>query len=341
MSGGGQSPPAARSPSCSRISRGSTRLVKALGERYHGVLEEHQRILRAAFDEYHGREVDTQGDSFFVAFRRARDAVGAAVAAQRELAARDWPEGVEVKVRMGIHTGEPVVGEQRYSGMGVHRAARIAAVGHGGQILLSNATRELVGDDLSAGTVLRPLGRHRLKDIERPEAIFQLAAQGLPSRFPPLKTLGQTGWRRLGRTRTIAVAGAAFATGAAVVIALVVGDGSGTARASSVAPNALGVIDTRNGGIAKQIPVGPAPGAVAATPDAIWVTNTDGNSVSRVDPGPAASGRRCPSAAGRSVSRQVAVRSGWPTGWTARSHASTRARTRSCGPSRLEPDRVP
>ena len=80
---------------------GSTRLVKALGERYHGVLEEHQRILRAAFDEYHGREVDTQGDSFFVAFRRARDAIGAAVAAQRELAAHDWPEGVEVKVRMG------------------------------------------------------------------------------------------------------------------------------------------------------------------------------------------------------------------------------------------------
>jgi YVTN family beta-propeller protein len=264
---------------------GSTRLVKALGERYHGVLEEHQRILRAAFDEYHGREVDTQGDSFFVAFRRARDAVGAAVAAQRELAAHDWPEGVEVKVRMGIHTGEPVVGEQRYTGMGVHRAARIAAVGHGGQILLSNATRELVEDDLPAGSVLRPLGRHRLKDIERPEAIFQLAAEGLPWKFPPLKTLGQTGWRRLGRTRMIAVAGAALAAAAAVVIVVVVMGGSGTARASSVAPNALGVIDAEGGGIAQQIPVGPAPGAVAATPDAIWVTNTDGNSVSRVDPG--------------------------------------------------------
>jgi peptide/nickel transport system substrate-binding protein len=263
---------------------GSTRLVKALGERYQGVLEEHQRILRSAFDEHHGREVDTQGDSFFVVFRRARHAVNAALAGQRELSAHDWPEGGVVKVRMGIHTGEPVVGEQRYSGMGVHRAARIAAVGHGGQILLSNATRELVEDDLPSGSSLRPLGRHRLKDIARPEAIFQLAAEGLPWKFPPLKTLGQTGWRRLGRTRTIAVAGAALAAAAAVVIVLVIVGGSGTARATSVAPNALGVIDAGGGGIAKQIAVGLAPGAVAATQDAVWVTNTDGNSVSRVDP---------------------------------------------------------
>src|SRR5262245_39577199 len=122
---------------------GSTRLVKALGDGYHEVLAAHQQIMRDAFAAHDGHEVDTQGDSFFVAFRRARDAVAAAIAAQRELAAHDWPEGAEVRVRMGIHTGEPVVGEQRYTGIGVHRAARVGAIGHGGQILLSNATREL------------------------------------------------------------------------------------------------------------------------------------------------------------------------------------------------------
>jgi class 3 adenylate cyclase len=112
---------------------GSTRLVRILAERYQEVLHAYQELLRAVFVEYGGREIDTQGDSFFVAFRRARDAVNAAVAAQRALIAHDWPEGVLVKVRMGIHTGEPVVGEQRYTGLGVHRAARIGALGHGGR----------------------------------------------------------------------------------------------------------------------------------------------------------------------------------------------------------------
>src|ERR1043166_937362 len=147
---------------------GSTRLLKALGAGYEQVLAEHQRILRAAFAAHHGHEVDTQGDSFFVAFRRAKDAVAAALDAQRALAANDWPEGVSVKVRMGIHTGEPVVGEQRYTGIGVHRAARIGAIAHGGQVLLSNTTRELIEDDLPPEVAVRDLGRHRLKDIERP-----------------------------------------------------------------------------------------------------------------------------------------------------------------------------
>src|SRR5439155_53145 len=103
---------------------GSTRLVKELGGRYSEVLTEHQRILRSAFAAHGGREVDTQGDSFFVAFRRGKDAVAAAVDAQRDLAAHGWPEGAEVKVRMGLHTGEPQVGEDRYVGLGVHKAAR-------------------------------------------------------------------------------------------------------------------------------------------------------------------------------------------------------------------------
>ena len=106
---------------------GSTRLLTRLRERYADLLADHQRLLRAVFAEHHGSEIDTQGDSFFVAFPRARDAAAAAVAGQRALAKHEWPGGAEVKVRMGVHTGEPIVGGERYVGLGVHRAARIAA----------------------------------------------------------------------------------------------------------------------------------------------------------------------------------------------------------------------
>src|ERR687886_1878324 len=115
---------------------GSTRLLQALGgERYAAVLADHQRLLRVAFQQHGGREVDTQGDSFFVAFSRAGDAVQAAVAAQRALAAHPWPEGGAVRVRMGLHTGEPTGTGGRYVGLAVHRAARVGAAGHGGQVL--------------------------------------------------------------------------------------------------------------------------------------------------------------------------------------------------------------
>ena len=133
---------------------GSTRLLKQLGERYGDVLAAHQSILREAFAESNGQEIDTQGDSFFVAFRRAKDAVAAAVEGQRRLAAHPWPDGAELRVRMGVHTGEPVVGPERYVGLAVHRAARVMAAGHGGQILMTSATRELVEDDLGGGHVV-------------------------------------------------------------------------------------------------------------------------------------------------------------------------------------------
>ena len=152
---------------------GSTQLLKRLGDTYGEVLAEHQRIVRQAAAARGGREIDTQGDSFFFAFPRANAALGAAVVVQRMLAAHDWPEGGEVRVRIGLHTGEPVVGEERYLGIGVHRAARIGAIGHGGQVLLSNATRELVEDDVG-GVSVRELGSYRLKDIDRPERLFQL-----------------------------------------------------------------------------------------------------------------------------------------------------------------------
>src|SRR4051794_14680683 len=128
---------------------GSTRLLRLLGERYAEVLCRHDRLVRRACADHGGREVNTQGDGFFVAFARAGDALAAAVAVQRALAAEQWPEGAGVLVRIGLHTGEPTVAAANYVGLAVHRAARICAVGHGGQILLSSATRELLEDELA------------------------------------------------------------------------------------------------------------------------------------------------------------------------------------------------
>ncbi len=168
---------------------GSTRLLQRVGERYADVLEACRHLLRTAFHQYHGHEVDTQGDAFFVAFARAIDAVSAAVAAQRALASHAWPEGVAVRVRMGLHTGEPHLAAEGYVGLDVHRAARIMNAGHGGQILLSQTTRELVEHDLPEGASLRDLGAHRLKDLEHPSHLYQLVTPGLPADFPPLRTL--------------------------------------------------------------------------------------------------------------------------------------------------------
>jgi class 3 adenylate cyclase/WD40 repeat protein len=165
---------------------GSTRLLRRLGERYAEVVGRHDRLVRAACAGHGGREVSTQGDAFFVAFPRAGDAVAAAVQVQRALAEERWPEGAGVRVRMGLHTGEPVVGATDYVGLAVHRAARICAVGHGGQILLSSATRELLEDDLRPGVSFRDLGQRRLKDFDRPERLFQVVVGDLPADFPPV-----------------------------------------------------------------------------------------------------------------------------------------------------------
>jgi len=166
---------------------GSTRLLQRHRDAYREVLEEHQRLLRSAFAREGGREIGTQGDSFFVAFPRAKNAVAAAVAAQRSLDAHAWPEGADVRVRMGLHTGEPSLGGDNYVGLGVHRAARICSAAHGGQVLVSGVTREIVEDGLPPGARLRDLGLHRLKDIERPERLYQLEIEGLRRDFPPLR----------------------------------------------------------------------------------------------------------------------------------------------------------
>jgi class 3 adenylate cyclase len=157
---------------------GSTVLLQELGEQYAKVLAEHRRILRDAFSKHGGVEVDTQGDAFFVAFTRASDAVAAAGGAQAALA--DGP----VRVRMGIHTGTPVVTDEGYVGVDVHRTARIMSAAHGGQVLVSEQTRQLL--DSTVG--LRDLGEHRLKDLSALERLHQLG----DGEFPALKTLYQT-----------------------------------------------------------------------------------------------------------------------------------------------------
>jgi predicted ATPase/class 3 adenylate cyclase len=165
---------------------GSTRLLERLGrERYAEALDLHRRLLRVAFEAHGGYEVDYEGDAFFVAFAAAEDAVAAAAGAQQALAAAEWPEGQEIRVRMGVHTGEPLSVPPKYVGLDVHRAARIVAAGHGGQVLLSQTTRDLVGE----GVGVRDLGEHRLKDLSLPQRLYQLQIDDLRSAFPALKTL--------------------------------------------------------------------------------------------------------------------------------------------------------
>jgi predicted ATPase/class 3 adenylate cyclase len=168
---------------------GSTRLLQALGEGWKTVLEDHNRLVRGAIREANGFDLGREGDSFFAVFRTAPAAVAAAAAAQRALAANQWPHDASVRIRIGMHTGVGTVGGDSYVGLDVHRAARIAAAGHGGQVLLSAATSELVRAGLPGGLGLRYLGEHRLKDLARPERIFQLTIDALPAEFPPIRSL--------------------------------------------------------------------------------------------------------------------------------------------------------
>ena len=166
---------------------GSTQLLQRLGDRYGDVVRDHRRIVREAFGAHGGTEVDTQGDAFFYSFPRARDAVAGAVAAQETLAGHAWPDDETVRVRMGLHTGEPTVGEEGYLGLDVVRAARICSAGHGGQILLSETTRALLGNDAPTGTAIVDLGQQSLKDVQH-ERIYQLSVGDEPQAFPALKT---------------------------------------------------------------------------------------------------------------------------------------------------------
>ena len=264
---------------------GSTRLLKQLGQLYDTVLSDHQRILRECFEAHGGREVDTQGDSFFVAFGRAGDAVASAVEAQGALARHSWPDGAEVSVRMGLHTGEPRPTGERYVGFGVHRAARIGAVGHGGQVLLSNATRELVEDELPPSTQVRELGVFELKDLDRPERLFQLETDGVPSAFPPLKARKVAEPRQVRRrTLLFAMLAGLIAAAAAISILVLRPGGSG---ADKVAGNAdaghVVAVDATTGAIDRRIPAGRTPTAIAAGEGAVWLVDADARTLIRIE----------------------------------------------------------
>jgi hypothetical protein len=153
-------------------------LLKELGDAYGDALSQHRRIIRETFGAAGGSEIDTQGDAFFFAFPRARDAINASVDVQRAHAAAEWPAGAVVRVRIGLHTGEPAVGEEGYLGLDVVRAARICTVARGGNVLMSETTRALVGSSLPAGVSVFPLGERHLKGLDEPERVYELEIEG-------------------------------------------------------------------------------------------------------------------------------------------------------------------
>ncbi|MGH2445962.1 MAG: adenylate/guanylate cyclase domain-containing protein [Candidatus Limnocylindria bacterium] len=167
---------------------GSTALLKRLGdEGYAAALATHRRLIRETFGAHGGQEIDTQGDAFFYSFARAREAVAAAVDVQRAHAEHEWPDGASVRLRLGLHTGEPAVGDEGYTGLDVVRASRIAATGRGGQVLLSDTTRAIVADDLPDGATMASLGERQLRDIDRPEPLSELRIPGVEIAEEPMR----------------------------------------------------------------------------------------------------------------------------------------------------------
>jgi YVTN family beta-propeller protein len=263
---------------------GSTMLVRQLRERWPEVRAAHRRIVRQAFAAHGGDEVDTQGDSFFYVFGRARDAALAAAGAQRGLAGHEWPEAGVIRIRIGMHTGEPVLSEEGYHGIGVHRAARIMSAGHGGQVLLSEATAAVLRDEEVAGAGVRDLGVHRLKDLDRPEHVYQLVADGLESSFPKIRTAGQ---HKPYYRRPLVIGATAGVLAAAVAIpvfALAGGSGSEvSALKGGVEGNAVGVVDENSRTLYQQATGVDEPHGVAAGAGAIWVSS-GGGSIAKIDP---------------------------------------------------------
>jgi YVTN family beta-propeller protein len=267
---------------------GSTRLVKQLRDRYGQVLGEHQRILREAFAKHGGHEIDTQGDAFFVAFATARDGVLAAVEAQRALSRYPWPDGAPVKVRIGIHTGQASPIEGRYTGVAVHRAARICAAGFGGQVLVSQATQTLLEDEEEdLAVALRDLGEQSLKDLDRPVRLYQVAAPGLPSQFPPLRRKDAPAPEAAPppfiRRRKVALGAAGLAILIGTVIAALLLMRSGGGGLAVVRANNVGVIDPKTNEIVAEVPVGIRPGPVAFGAGSVWVGNLDDRTLTRID----------------------------------------------------------
>jgi class 3 adenylate cyclase/streptogramin lyase len=255
---------------------GSTQLQHRLGERYHGVVAEHRRLLEQAFAEHHGVVVDRQTESFFVAFPRARYAVAAAAAVQRALAEHEWPDGVQVKVRIGIHSGDPEVAGDRYVGLAVSRAARICASAHGGQVLVSSSARGLLSDHEQ--TALRSLGRYRLKDFAEPEPLSQLVVDGLASQFPPPRTEAAPSRKKQLLVSAAVVLLVGAIAGAVVPLTL------GGSASVKVGPTSLAVIDLHSNKVVDAINLGFKSNLIAAGEGYVWVVDPQGSTLWKIDP---------------------------------------------------------
>jgi class 3 adenylate cyclase/streptogramin lyase len=267
---------------------GSTQLQHRLGDSYRVVVNDHRRLLEDVIAAHGGRVVDRQTESFFAVFSRMRDAAAAAADAQRGLAAQEWPEGAEVKVRMGIHAGEPELEGDRYVGLAVARAARVAATAHGGQVLLSGAARGL----LPERSRVRHLGSYPLKDFESPEPLFQLEVDGLPAQFPPLRT-GTV--RRRRRLPIFAAAAAALVVAAFALVLL-----SGRSESIAMGETSVGVVDPASNELVDEIPLGFKSSLIAAGEGFVWVADPGGSTLAKIDP----------------ESREVVARFGVETGAT-------------------------
>jgi class 3 adenylate cyclase len=256
---------------------GSTQLLRQLREEYGSVLSLHRLLVRAAVERHRGLEVDTQGDAFFFAFQRASDGVRAAIDAQRALAEQDWPHGANVRVRMGLHTGEALVEDGRYHGLPVHRAARISGVAHGGQVLLSESTRSLLADEEELeGVAFRDLGPRALKDFDRPIRLYRLSAPGLAE----VDTRPRAKEAKRNRVLVAAVVTAAIAAAIAVAVSSTTGGGHTTTR---VPPNSVAVVDPTSEQTRDAVSVGRRPTSIALDSSAAWVANSGSGTVTRID----------------------------------------------------------
>jgi YVTN family beta-propeller protein len=259
---------------------GSTVLLRQLGQDQYGqALADYQRLVREVCGAAGGTEVDTQGDAFLFVFPRARDAVQGAVAVQRALAGHAWPDGTTLRARIGLHTGEASVAGDRYVGLSVHRAARVGAAAAGGQVLLSQATASMVEDEDLGDLRLRDLGRHTLKDFERPVGLYQLEAPDLPGRFRA--PAARRGRRR--PTTPWLIAGVAVIVVALGVPLTLLTRGGGTSG-TELGPGDVAVIDPSTNRVIDAIPVGFASPLIAAGEGYVWVVDSRGSTVTKIDP---------------------------------------------------------
>jgi len=256
----------------------STELLRQLNEEYGRALGLHRSLIRAAVQRHHGMEVDTQGDAFFFVFQRASDGVRAAIDAQRALSEQDWPRGATVRVRMGLHTGDAFLEDGRYHGLSVHRAARISGVAHGGQVLLSESTRSLLGDEEELRDVaFRDLGPLALKDFDRPIRVYRLTAPGLAE-------VGTRPRARVRRRKRAVVVAAVLAAVVAAAVATTIASTLGGGRAAVRVPrNSVAVVDPGTGHARDAVAVGRQPNAIALDSSAAWVANSGSGTVTRID----------------------------------------------------------